>query len=283
MTMLREVHTENIVAAVKELCIRINFRLNADVVDALRNALAKEKSETGKMVLRMILENDREAFSRKMPLCQDTGMVVAYVEIGQNVRILGSRLEEAVNEGVKLAYKDAYLRKSMVNDPLERKNTGDNTPAMLHEKMVKGNTLSICLMAKGAGAENMSRLKMLKPSEGAEGVKEFVLDTVLKAGANPCPPVIVGVGVGGSFDTVAVLAKKALFRRLGSSNKNAVYSKMENELLKKINASGIGPQGLGGTTTALAVHVESLPCHIGALPVAVNLNCFTARHGLVEI
>jgi fumarate hydratase subunit alpha len=264
---------------VKKLFIEANTDLGKDVVAALRKALKQEESATGKQVLKQILENADIACKNKMPICQDTGLAVLFVEVGQDAHVIGGDLHTAVEEGVRQAYADGYLRKS-VCDPLTRKNTGDNTPAIIHIDIVAGNQIKIIAMPKGGGSENMSAAQMLTPAAGAEGIKKFVMETVARAGANPCPPIIVGVGIGGSLEHACILAKKALLRPLDSGNKNndKRVAQMEKELFGSINDLGIGPAGLGGRVTALAVNVEMMPCHIASLPVAVNIQCHVARH-----
>ena len=272
---LREIQSKTIAARVAEMCVRANTVLPPDVLSALENARRAEDGEVARDVLDVILENAREA--DPLPICQDTGMACVFLEIGQDVHISGD-LTAAVNEGVARGYTEGYLRKSVVRDPLRRVNTGDNTPALLYTELVPGDRIRITVAPKGFGSENMSRIAMLKPSDGAEGVMRFVLDTVRAAGPNPCPPIVVGVGIGGSFDKAALLAKKALLRPLGTRNPDGFYADMERALLKDINALGIGPQGLGGRTTALDVLIEAMPTHIAGLPCAVNINCHVARH-----
>lgn len=274
----RRISAKSVTAAVKKLFIEANTVLGADVVSALRKGLKREESPVGRQVLAKILENAGIAGREAMPLCQDTGLAVLFVEIGQDVHVAGGDLREAIEEGVRQAYAEGYLRKS-VCDPLTRANTKDNTPAIIHMDVVPGNQLKITAMPKGGGSENMSTARMLIPAAGIEGIKKFVLDTVENAGANPCPPIIVGIGIGGSLEQACLLAKKALLRPVGKKNKkDKRLADMEGELLKKINATGIGPAGLGGRVTALAVHAEMMPCHIASLPVAVNLQCHAARH-----
>lgn len=281
--MMRRIQTKKITQTVRKLFIEANTALNPDVISALRRALKKEESPIGRQALEKILENARIARRTEMPICQDTGLAVLFVEIGQDVHVTGGDLREAVREGVRQAYADGYLRKSLC-DPLTRANTGDNTPAVIHVDMVPGDRLKIIAMPKGGGSENMSAARMLTPAAGIEGIKKFVLETVEAAGANPCPPIIVGVGIGGSLEQACLLAKKALLRPVGKKNKtDKRLSRMENELLEKINALGIGPAGLGGRVTALAVSAEMMPCHIASLPVAVNLQCHVARHKEVII
>ena len=274
---MREIKTETIVAALKKMCVEANCIISDEVIALLNKSLQLEESPTGKEIIQQILENDKIASAKMVPICQDTGTAVVFVEIGQEVHITGGYLNDAINEGVRQGYKEGFLRKSIVSDPLNRKNTGDNTPAVIHPDIVPGDKLKIYLLPKGGGSENMSALKMLPPSAGLEGIKKFILETVKNAGANPCPPIIVGVGIGGNFDGVAVLAKRAHLRPAGTHNPNPFYAKLEQELLKEINDLGIGPQGLGGRCTALAVQIEYGPAHITALPVAVNINCHAAR------
>lgn len=281
--MMRRIQAKKITQTVRKLFIEANTALNPDVISALRRGLKKEESPIGRQVLEKILENARIARRTEMPICQDTGLAVLFVEIGQDVHVTGGDLREAVREGVRQAYADGYLRKSLC-DPLTRANTGDNTPAVIHVDMVPGDRLKIIAMPKGGGSENMSTARMLTPAAGIEGIKKFVVETVEAAGANPCPPIIVGVGIGGSLEQACLLAKKALLRPVGKKNKtDKRLSRMENELLEKINALGIGPAGLGGRITALAVSAEMMPCHIASLPVAVNLQCHVARHKEVII
>lgn len=274
----RRINTRHITETVKKLFIKANTTLNADMVSALRCALQQEESPIGKQVLDKILENADIACREAMPICQDTGLAVLFVEMGQDVRIVGGDLREAIHEGVRQAYEDGFLRKSLC-DPLTRNNTGDNTPAVIHMDMVSGNQLKIIAMPKGGGSENMSQVRMLTPSAGIDGIKKFVMETVEKAGANPCPPIIVGVGIGGSLEQACILAKKALLRPVGKTNpSDDRLAQMERELYKRINELGIGPAGLGGKVTTLAVHAEMVPCHIASLPVAVNIQCHVARH-----
>ena len=280
---MREIYASEITAAVKRLCQEANYYLPEDVGRALEEAVGAEESPAGKEILRQCLENARIAREEKVPLCQDTGFAVIFLEIGQEVHVAGGDLKEAVNQGVREGYTEGYLRKSIVADPLRRKNTGDNTPAMIHIEIVNGDRLTITVAPKGGGSENMSAVKMLAPADGEAGVKDFVVEWVKKAGANPCPPVVAGVGIGGTFEGVALLAKKALLRPLGSSHPDPFYARLEKELKEKINNLGVGPQGLGGRITCLGVHIETYPCHIASLPVAVNLNCHVARHKSITI
>ena len=273
---MRNIDAKLIEDTVARLCIEANLRLPDDVVSAIECAEIEEPWDGAKRILSLLGDNVRIAEEKTLPVCQDTGMACVFLELGQNVHIDGD-LEEAVNNGVRRGYGEGYLRKSVVCDPLRRINTGDNTPALLSVKLVPGESLRITVMPKGFGSENMSALKMLKPADGVEGVKRFVLETVEKAGANPCPPIIVGVGIGGSFDKAAYLAKHALLRPLDKPNRDEYYAALEKELLDKINALGIGPQGFGGKTTALAVLIESMPTHVAGLPVAVNISCHATR------
>jgi len=274
---MRSIEAKKITETVRQLCIDANYDLGKDVLNALEAAYKKEESPVGKEIISQILENDKIAAEGIFPMCQDTGFAVVFVEMGAGVCIQGN-LAEAIHEGVRQGYKDGYLRKSILGDPIERKNTGDNTPAVIHLDVVPGDKLKIVVAPKGGGSENMSFVKMMKPADGVEGVKSFVIDSVRQAGSNPCPPIVVGVGIGGTFEKCAQIAKKALLRPLGSKHPNPFYAKLEEELLEKINLLGIGPQGLGGTVTALAVHIETHPCHIASFPAAVNINCHAARH-----
>ncbi len=275
---MREISTKDIIGAVKDMCIDANYNLGKDVEDVLRKAYEKEESPVGKATLSQILENVEISKQGEFPMCQDTGTAVLFVEMGDQVLIKDSNLFEAINEGVRQGYKEGYLRKSILADPIERKNTGDNTPAVIHLDIVKGDKLKIVCAPKGGGSENMSEVKMMKPADGVEGVKDFVIDMVRRSGSNPCPPIIVGVGIGGSFEKCAEMAKRALLRSIGSKHPNPFYADLEAELLEKVNKLGIGPQGFGGTQTALAVFIETYPCHIASFPAAVNLNCHVARH-----
>ena len=275
---VREIEAAKITDTVKRLCIQANVILPEDV----KNCIIKRKSEENWAPAREILDRIEENFelaaAENVPICQDTGVACVFLEIGQEVHIAGGDITQAVNEGVRQGYAEGYLRKSVVRDPLDRVNTGDNTPAMIYYDIVPGDKIKITVAPKGFGSENMSQIKMLRPSDGIEGVKAFVLKAVEEAGPNPCPPIIVGVGIGGTFDKAALLAKKALLRVTGTPSADPLYAKLEEELLEKINALGIGPQGFGGKTTALAVAVEHYPTHIAGLPVAVNINCHVARH-----
>lgn len=281
---MREVHYEDIVQAVKEIAIRANYELPEDVVYAFQRALEREESELGKEVLRQILLNAQAAREEGMAYCQDTGVAVVFVEIGQDVHVVGGSLEKAIEEGVRRAYTEGYLRASMVYDPVfERKNTGDNTPPVVHYKVVPGDRLRLIFAPKGAGSENTSRLAMLKPADGWEGVKRFVLETVKLAGPNACPPFTVGVGIGGTFEYCALLAKKALLKPVNERSSDPVARRIEEELIEEINKIGWGPMGFGGTVTAVDVKVELYPCHIASLPVAVNIQCHASRHAEIEL
>lgn len=275
---MKEIDSERISDEVKNLCIEANCVLSDDILSAIRGAGDKEESPIGKEILNLLIENAEVARSEKIPICQDTGVAVIFVELGTDVRIVNGDLREAINEGVRRGYTEGYLRKSMVRSPIDRVNTGDNTPAVIHFNVVKGDQLKITILPKGGGSENMSQLRMLTPSEGIEGVKKFVIETVKRAGSNPCPPIVVGVGIGGNFEYAPLLAKKALLRTLGEHNPDPKIAKLEEELLDEINRTGIGPQGLGGRVTALALNIETYPCHITALPVAVNIECHAHRH-----
>ncbi|MGC8960141.1 MAG: fumarate hydratase [Chloroflexia bacterium] len=276
---MREIAADAVAETVARLCMEANYDLGEDVEAALQAALEREESEVGRGILRQILENAAIARQEKIPICQDCGLAIVFLELGQEVHIVGGDLYEAVNEGVRRGYREGYLRMSVVRQPFSaRRNTGDNTPAIIHTRIVPGEHLRIIVAPKGGGSENMSRLAMLTPAAGRPGIVEFVLRAVDEAGANPCPPIIVGVGIGGSFERVAYLAKYALLRPLGTPNPDPELAELEQELLERVNRLGIGPQGFGGRTTALAVHVEAEPCHIASLPAAVNLQCHAARH-----
>ncbi len=280
---MKEIDAAKITKEVARLCMEANFELGEDVLKAIEEGFEKEESPVGKEILRQLLENAEIAKTERMPICQDTGLTVIFLELGQDVRIMGGDLETAINEGVRKGYTEGYLRKSVLGDPLERVNTGDNTPAVIHTKIVPGDVFRMYVVPKGGGSENMSRVAMLKPADGVDGVKEFVIESVRTASANPCPPVVVGVGVGGTFEQCAINSKRALLREIGSEHPNPFYSELEKELLVKVNELGVGPQGLGGIVTALAVFIEAAPCHIASLPVALNLNCHAARHKMVEL
>lgn len=279
---MREIDAGLLTQAVKEMCIEANCHLPSDVKECIASCRKCEDGDTAKGILDKIIENFGIADENNVPVCQDTGLACVFLEIGQEVHINGN-IEEAVDEGVRQGYTEGYLRKSCVRDPLNRVNTGDNTPAVLYYQIVPGDKLTVTVAPKGFGSENMSQIKMLRPSDGLEGVKEFILKVVEDAGPNPCPPIVVGVGLGGTFDKAAYLAKKALMRPLDVRNPDPYYSELEKELLEMINKSGIGPQGFGGKTTALAVNIEMLPTHIAGLPCAVNINCHVTRHKTREL
>lgn len=274
---MRQITAQQITDTVKRLCIEANCHLSEDVKACIRSCRSAEPWEQAGEILDRIIENFEIADAQNVPVCQDTGVACVFLEIGQDVHIQGD-LTEAVNAGVRAGYGEGYLRKSVVRDPLDRVNTGDNTPAMLYTELVPGDRVTITVAPKGFGSENMSRIAMLRPSDGVEGVKAFVKKTVEEAGPNPCPPIVVGVGIGGTFDKAALLAKKALLRPVDARNASPYYAALEQELLESINALGIGPQGFGGKTTALAVNIEQFPTHIAGLPVAVNINCHVTRH-----
>lgn len=276
---MRKIDAEIIKKKVKELFLRANYHIGEDVLTALKEAREEEVSEVGCSVLDMLIENYKIASGEEIAICQDTGLAVLYVELGQEVYIIGGNFREAVNEGVKEAYMEGYLRKSIVDDPVfARKNTGTNTPVIIYTDIVPGDKIKFMVTPKGFGSENMSALAMMKPADGPEGIKNFVVDTIRKAGPNPCPPTIVGVGIGGTADKVLVIAKKALFRKIGEHHQDERYAQMEKEILEQINNLGIGPAGLGGRTTVLAVNIEYTPTHIAGMPVAVNVCCHAARH-----
>jgi len=275
---MREINVNLISDVLTEMCQEANYYLSDDVTRAFQKGFEKEESPVGREIFKQLLENARIAREEKVPMCQDTGTAVLFVELGQEVLLVGGDFKEAVNEGVRRGYKEGFLRKSIVNDPLERTNTGDNTPAIIHLDLVPGDQIKLILASKGGGSENMSSLKMLTPAQGAKGMVDFVVETVSRAGSSPCPPIVVGVGFGGSFEKVAYLAKKALMRPLDVTNPDSFYAALEQEILEKINKTGIGPEGFGGRYTALAVHIEVFPCHIASMPVAVNINCHASRH-----
>ena len=275
---MREVNVSIITDNIKEMCIEANHFLTDDMKNVFENAVKNEESALGKQVLGQLEENLKIAGEDMIPICQDTGMACVFIDIGQDVHITGGSLEEAINEGVRQGYAEGFLRKSVVKDPLHRVNTNDNTPALIYYNMVPGDKVKITVAPKGFGSENMSRIAMLKPSDGLEGVKNFVLETVRMAGPNPCPPIVIGIGIGGSFDKAAYLAKKALIRPVNENNTDEFYGNLEKELLEEVNKIGIGPQGFGGKTTALALNIETYPTHIAGLPVAVNINCHATRH-----
>ncbi|MCL2753314.1 MAG: fumarate hydratase [Defluviitaleaceae bacterium] len=274
---MREIHIEKITEVVAELCIKACLIVDPKIRTHIENAV---NTETGlaKQVLENMLQNQDIARTERLPICQDTGMAVVFVEIGQDVRIVGGLLADAINEGVRKGYEEGFLRKSVVSDPIHRTNTKDNTPAVIHYNIVSGDGFKITVSPKGFGSENMSQLKMLVPADGIEGIKDFVLKTVTEADSNPCPPIIVGIGIGGTFEYSAVMAKKALLRPLGQPNHDPYWAGIEQELLAEINSSGIGPAGLGGKTTAMAVHINTFATHIAGLPLAVNLGCHVNRH-----
>ena len=274
---MREINSQTITETVKKLCIEANCHLSEDIKDSIKKAYDGESWSQAKEILGHIIDNYEIADSENQPVCQDTGVACVFLTIGQDVHVKGS-IEEAVNEGVRQGYEEGYLRKSVVRDPLDRVNTGDNTPAMIYYELAEGDKIEITVAPKGFGSENMSKVAMLRPSDGLEGVKNFVIKTVEEAGPNPCPPIVVGVGIGGTFDKAAYLAKKALLRPLDVPNEEEFYRNLEKELLEEINKLGIGPQGFGGKTTALGVNIEKFPTHIAGLPVAVNINCHVTRH-----
>ena len=278
---MREIEVNEIIDAVRELCIKANCVLNDDVYNALEAAKNTEKSPIGKEILCQLTDNADIAKNENVPICQDTGMAIVFVELGQEVHINGGLLTDAINEGVRRGYRDGYLRKSVVSDPFIRENTKDNTPAIIHYDIVEGDKIKIIVAPKGFGSENMSKIYMLKPSAGIEGAKDAIVQAVDEAGPNPCPPMVVGVGVGGNFEMAALLAKKALLRTIGSHSDKPHLREMEEELLERMNSLGIGPQGLGGVTTVLGVNVESFPTHIAGMPIAVNISCHVTRHAEV--
>lgn len=275
---MREVNVALVTDVVKKMSIEANYFLGDDIKESLMKSRREETYELAGQVLDKIILNSEIACKEEMPMCQDTGMACVFLEIGQDVHFVGGNLEEAINEGVRRGYEEGFLRKSVVEDPIRRVNTKDNTPAIIYYNIVNGDKVKITLAPKGFGSENMSRIGMLKPSDGLEGVKNFIIETVKAAGPNPCPPMVVGVGIGGTFDKAAYLAKKALIRPINTSNKDEFYKELEIELLEKINKLGIGPQGFGGKTTALGLNIEAYPTHIAGLPVAVNINCHATRH-----
>lgn len=281
--MLRTIPTAQITKNIKEMCIQANYYLTEDMIRSLKNAAVKEQSQNGKKILCQLQDNLKIAAEEQIPICQDTGMAVIFIEIGQDVHVEGGVLEDAVNEGVRQGYQEGYLRKSVVDDPILRKNTNDNTPAVIHYVIVPGDKIRITVAPKGFGSENMSRIFMLKPADGIQGVKEAILTAVKDAGPNACPPMVVGVGVGGTFEKCALLAKQALTRKIGSHSAISHIRELEEEMIRKINNLGIGPGGLGGTTTALAVHINTYPTHIAGLPVAVNICCHVNRHVTREL
>lgn len=276
---MKEINVSKIIETVEKLCIEANYYIGKDVTECMKASLDQEESPVGKEILNQILENNVLAAEKQIPMCQDTGIAIVFLEVGQEVHIVGGSLQEAIQEGVRQGYEKGYLRKSMVYDPIvERKNTKDNTPAIIHTEIVPGDEMKITIAPKGAGSENMSELRMMTPSDGLDGVIQFVVDRVKRASGNPCPPVVVGVGLGGNFEQSALLAKKALIRPLGSRHSDSALAELELTLLKKINLLGIGPMGLGGRTTALDVHIEAMACHIASMPVAINIQCHASRH-----
>jgi fumarate hydratase subunit alpha len=275
---MRDIHVSAITDAVKKLCMEANWELEPDMLRAFDRALKSERSDAGRQVLQILQDNAQMARTRRIAYCQDTGFVVCFVELGQDVHVTGGALDAAINEGVRQGYTEGYLRASIVRSPFDRVNTGDNTPAVIHVDVAPGATLKIMLMAKGGGCENRSKYKMLTPAEGSEGVKDWVIECVRTAGPDACPPLILGVGVGGTFEKAAILSKKALFRELGSPNPDPVLDALEKELLDRANRLGIGPQGYGGDTTAFGIHILTFPCHITSLPVAVTIECHAHRH-----
>ena len=279
---MKYIDCNEVIKKVRDLCIHMNINMDEGVNRAIEKAIAVEESPLARDILQDLMRNKEVAEGEGIPLCQDTGMIIAFVEIGQEVHINNGALTEAINEGIRQGYKEGYLRKSVVTCPLRRENSGDNTPAIINYQLVSGDSLKISLAAKGFGSENMSAIKMLNPVDGQVGVKSFVLETIKKAGGNCCPPILVGIGIGGSFDKAANLAKWTLLRELGEQNPDKYIAELEKDLLKEINQTGIGPQGFGGGTTALAVHIDTFPTHIAGLPVAVNINCHASRHGVIE-
>ena len=281
--MIREINASEITKTVREMCIKVNHFLSEDMDNALKKATENEKSDLGKKILDQLQENLKIAGEDMIPICQDTGMAVLFVEVGQDVHVADCLIEDAINEGVRQGYVDGYLRKSVVKDPIIRENTKDNTPAVIHYSIVAGDKIKITFAPKGFGSENMSRVFMLKPADGIEGVKNAIMTAVTDAGPNACPPMVVGVGIGGTFEKCAILAKKALTREIGKNSDIEYVAELEKEMLQKINTLGIGPGGLGGTTTALAVNINTYPTHIAGLPVAVNICCHVNRHIVREI
>ncbi len=281
---MREVDASLITREVSRMCMKANYTLEKDMIDAIRESLDREESSVGKDIIRQLMKNMDIAEKNDCPICQDTGVAVFFVELGQEVHIANGGFEDAVNEGVRIGYRDGYLRKSMVDDPVfTRKNTTDNTPAEIYTRIVPGDRIKITFVPKGGGSENMSEVKMMKPADGIEGIKDFVVERVRKSGGNPCNPIIVGVGIGGTFEMCAMLAKKAAIRNLGEKNKDPRYRDAEIELLERVNKLGIGPMGMGGRITALAVNIETHPCHIASMPVAVNIQCHANRRMQVTI
>lgn len=280
---MREIRADQLTEAVKKLCMDANYDLEPDMLRAFDRALKTERSAAGKQVLELLKENAQLARTQKIPYCQDTGFVVCFVELGQDVHVTGGFLPDAINEGVRQGYTEGYLRASIVKSPFDRKNTGDNTPAVIHVDVVSGSNLKIMVIAKGGGCENRSKYKMLTPADGIEGVKEWIVECIRTAGPDACPPLIAGVGIGGTFEKAAILSKKALFREIGSPNSDPALDAIEKEVLDRANRLGIGPQGYGGDTTAFAVHILTYPCHITSLPVAVTIECHAHRHKEVTL
>ncbi len=281
---MRGLEVDLIRREVARLCMDANYNLSVDVIDKYKAGYEQEDSKVAKEIFNQLIENAKIARENRVPICQDTGMAVVFIELGQGVQVIGGDLYEAINQGVKLGYEEGYLRKSVVDDPLiERNNTGDNTPAVIHTEIVPGEELKITVAPKGFGSENMSQLKMLKPTDGIKGLKDFVIKVVKEAGPNPCPPIVVGVGIGGTVEKAALLAKKSLLRPIGIHNLDEKFKSLEEELLREVNQLDIGPQGLGGKNTALAVNIETYPTHIAGLPVVVNINCHVSRHVSCEL
>lgn len=280
---MRKLHVKVITDSVAKLCQEANFNLPNDVLEAIKEAKDKERSLIGKQILQSLIKNAKIAEDEKIPICQDTGTTIVFVKVGQDIQFEGGSLEEAIQQGVRKGYEEGYLRKSIVDDPFMRQNTGDNTPAIIHYEIVQGDQIELIVAPKGGGSENMSTVHMLTPSQGREGVIRTVVQAISKAGSNPCPPLIVGVGIGGNFETCALLAKKALLRDVGSFHPKEHIRELEQVMLKRINELGIGPQGLGGCTTAIAVHIETAPTHIASLPVGINIGCHVCRHKKITI
>ena len=276
--MIREINVKELTDNISEMCIQANHYLSPDMDTCMKQAVETEKSELGKKILNQLQENLEIADKEMIPICQDTGMACVFLEIGQDVHFTGGDLNDAINEGVRRGYDKGYLRKSVVKDPVRRGNTGDNTPAMIYTEIVPGDQVKVTVGPKGFGSENMSQIRMFKPSAGLQGIKDFILEVVETAGPNPCPPMVVGVGIGGTFDKCALLAKKALMRPLNTENPDPYYADLEKEMLEKINKLGIGPQGFGGKTTAIGLNIETMPTHIAGMPCAVNINCHVTRH-----
>jgi len=281
--MVREVDVRSIEDGVAGMCMETNILASDDLIEALKKGMAEEEPGTAREIFRVLLENLEVARNENLPICQDTGMTVVFLDVGQDVHLAGGDVSEAVNEGVRRGYRQGYLRKSVVADPLKRINTGDNTPAVIHFRIVPGDKVRVTVVPKGFGSENMSAIRMLKPTEGYEGIKRFVIDAIKNAGANPCPPIVVGIGVGGTFEKAALMSKEALTRPLGKPSEDENTRRMENDLLQEINKLGIGPQGLGGRVTALSVAINTYPTHIAGLPVALNICCHVYRHASIEI